>query len=76
MPRFLIPLLPAALALGCATHQVEFDAIGAAGDQLETAPAPGERFEATFTTIDGEAIAVPDPGGQVVVIELIRSADW
>lgn len=76
MFRFLALLLPAAIAAGCATHRVEIDTVGAAGDQLDAAPAPGDSFEAAFTTVEGEAIAVPDPGGKVVVIELIRSADW
>jgi ABC-type Fe3+-hydroxamate transport system substrate-binding protein len=76
MPRFPATTLPALLSLGCATHQLDATAIAAAGSQLEGAPAPGERFEARLTDIDGQVLDVPDPEGRVVVLELIRSADW
>ncbi len=76
MPSKLGILATAALALGCATHRVEPDTIGAAGSELAGVPTPGQPFAAELTTTDGEAITLPDPSGRVVVLELIRSADW
>jgi hypothetical protein len=69
-------LLPALLVTGCATHVVDPGAIASLGDAIETAPTPGEAFTASYDSIDGLGIEVPDPEGRVVVIELIRSADW
>jgi hypothetical protein len=65
------------LALGCATRGgLDPSIIASHGDALEGAPRPGEAFATTLTSIEGERIAVPDPEGRVVVLELIRSADW
>jgi hypothetical protein len=75
MTRTLIAL--SLLSLGCAARGgIDPTAIASGGDALEGAPRPGEAFEATLTSIDGESIGVPDPDGRVVVLELIRSADW
>ncbi len=76
MPR--IPTIAATLLLaGCAARSGgDPAAIAAQGSALDGAPVPGEAFTAELASIDGEAISVPDPSGEVVVLELIRSADW
>ncbi len=38
--------------------------------------APGAPVDVMMTSIDGEHIAVPDPDGRTIVLELIRSPDW
>jgi hypothetical protein len=80
MSRALVLL--SLLSLGCAARggvapdSIASGAVGAAGDIIDAAPAPGETFATDLVTIDGETVAVPDPDGRVVVLELIRSADW
>ncbi len=76
MPRILSVLAPA-LLMGCAAHGGgDLTALATKGAELEGAPTPGQPFATELVSIDGETITVPDPDGRVVVLELIRSADW
>lgn len=76
MPRSLTPLATLVL-LGCAARGIaDPTALATRGSELPGVPTPGQPFITELVTIDGETIAVPDPSGQVVVLELIRSADW
>mgnify|MGYP006971715102 CR=1 FL=1 len=76
MPRIPVSLATALLA-GCAGRGgMDPSAIAAAGTELANAPTPGQPFATQLISIDGEDIAVPDPSGRAVVLELIRSADW
>ncbi len=62
--------------------QAEPSAAAAPAAQAEPAPTVtplilGEQFPAwTATTRTGAPVLVPDPSGGLVILELIRSADW
>jgi len=76
MPRILSVLAPA-LLVGCAAHSGgDLTALATKGAEIEGVPTPGQPFATELISIDGETIVVPDPDGRVVVLELIRSADW
>ena len=73
MQRLIPTLLP--LLMGCVSHNIGTEPM-AVGSQLEGTPQPGSAISIELTSIDGEAIGVPDPRGRAVVLELIRSAEW
>ncbi len=73
----ILSLVAPALLMGCAAHGGgELASLATRGAELPGAPTPGEAFAPELVSIDGEHIAVPDPNGDVLVLELIRSADW
>lgn len=38
--------------------------------------AVGDHLDQTLQSIDGASVTLPDPQGNYVVLELIRSPDW
>ncbi len=70
-------LVPLALFLAaCASHRPDDLLMQTVGAEPELAPAPGQQLSLQLQTIDGEQVALPDPQGSYVLVELIRSADW
>lgn len=69
--RHLVPLFAAVALVACAASS------GSAGDEAPGAVVAGAAFAPiALPTLAGAEARVPDPTGNYVVLELIRSADW